>query len=168
MLQSSQKELIVLSKIDWSLVSAIVSSATAIIAIAAPVLTSILASKSQVRIKKMELYNERVYDALADMSNAYAALDTRDTSFGDKNIQREQYLLAMKRCSEFKASCYKLLSLVPLKSVQGKIEHLLKDIGYSTLSPLKEHDQIFYDLAKEVNDYIHSEKSKSKKPKAST
>lgn len=143
-----------MSNFDWSQFSAIMSSVTAIVAIIAPVVTSRLTIKSQERVKKMELYNVRVYDALADMANAYASLDTRDTSFGDEAEQRRLYLLSVEKCSNFRSTCLKIMSLVPVSAVRCKINLLLQDIGVSILSPTKEHDQIFYELIKDVNAYL--------------
>lgn len=151
-----------MAKIDWSVISTIASTATALVAIVAPVVTSFLANKSQERMKKMEVYIPRVYDALAEMTEAYGNLTRIDTSH-DEESYNKLYLLAVERCQEFEAACYKVMSLVPGENIQRHIAALLQDIGHSALMPSSEHDKIFCQLISEVHQYLLTSKVKNKK-----
>lgn len=152
-------------EINWSLISTIVSAVTAIIAIVAPVITSIQATKSQERMKKMELFSPRVYDALAEMVKAYAELNHFDLPADGFDTQMILTKEASERCQIFSAASLKVMSLVPSAQVQKHISGLLADIGNTTYSPSPEHDKIFFQLIADVNAYLLAPKSRKIKNK---
>lgn len=150
-----------MQEIDWPVVSTVVSSVTAVIAIVAPVATSILTIKAQERMKKMELYSPRVYDALAEMSLRYSRL-IRGSASRSEEEWRTEYSEATNRLQEFRAASYTVMSLVPGKGIQKQILDLLNSFDHS-LSPDKRQDEMFSQLMNDINEYMLTSKVKDKK-----
>lgn len=153
-----------MKNVDWSLVSAIISAVTALAAIIAPVVSAIYTVKSQARTKRMESYSARVYDALAELSRTYGALSRHSAYYDDDTEkQRQMYNLAVASAADFRAACYKVLSLVPGPVVQDKINHLLRHIGTNYFSPRRDDDRIYCELMDDINEYLLTLKVKKKK-----
>ena len=129
-----------MSEIDWSVVSAITSAVAAISAIVAPVITAVFTLRSQERIKKQELYSPRVYDALAEMSEAYSSLIRKDCSGDDTDAV---YARGYERFGHFTASCYKVMALIP-----------------GAAFPSVWHDTAFLEIMSDINASLHSGKLK--------
>lgn len=144
-----------MSEIDWSVVSAITSAVAAISAIVAPVITAVFTLRSQERIKKQELYSPRVYDALAEMSEAYSSLIRKDYSGDDSNAV---YARGYERFGHFTASCYKVMALIPDEDIHSKISALLMD--RQTAFPSAWHDTAFLEIMSDINASLHSGKLK--------
>lgn len=149
--------------IDWSIVSTVISSVTAVIAIVAPVISSIITMKSQERMKKHELYTPRVYDALAEMSLKYSQLPRRSTAT-DRDAYHVEYLEALNKHQEFMASCYTVMSLIPGEGIQQQITDLLNSFEGS-LSPSGNQDKMFCLLMNDINEYLRTSKIKKKEHK---
>lgn len=145
-----------MSEIDWSVVSAITSAVAAISAIVAPVITAVFTLRSQERMKKQELYSPRVYDALAEMSEAYSSLIRKDYSGEDMDTV---YMRALEKFSHFTASCYKVMALIPDEDIHGKISKLLMD--QQTVYPSVLHDAAFLEIMADINASLHSGKIKA-------
>ena len=152
-------------EINWSLISTIASTITAIIAIVAPVITSIFTAKSQERMKKMELFSPLIYDAVAELVKTYAELRQFVPPTEDSDAQYAFIEAATGRCNKFRAACFKVMSLVPTPQVQEHITNLLAEIGNTVLSPDSRHDQIFYQLIADVNAYHLGPKARKVKNK---
>lgn len=148
-------------KIDWSFVSTVISSITAMIAIAAPIITSSITIRSQERMKKNELYAPRVYDALADLSVKYSQIPRRSTAT-DVDSAKIEYLEVLERHGEFMAACYTVMSLIPGEGIQRQIMDLLSDLEHYPC-PDDKHDKMFCRLMNDINEYLLT--SKVKKPK---
>ncbi|MBE6976244.1 MAG: hypothetical protein E7439_03485 [Ruminococcaceae bacterium] len=155
-----------MQEIDYSVVSAVMSSVTAVIAIVAPIISSIVAAKSQERMKRNELYAPRVYDALAQMSLRYSLLPRISTAT-DSDAAHAEYLEALDRHSEFMASCYTVMSLVPGETIQEQITALLASFEGS-LSPDRKQDKMFCQLMNDINEYLRTSKIKKQKQNTTT
>lgn len=152
-----------MQEIDYSVVSAVMSSATAVIAIVAPVISSIITVRSQERMKRNELYTPRVYNALAEMSLRYSQLPRYPTATDDEAM-RAEYLEALNKHREFMAACYTVMSLIPGEGIQQQITDLLSSFEGS-LSPNSSHDKMYCKLMNDINEYLRTSKIKKKKQK---
>lgn len=136
-------------EVDWSIISAIASSVTAIIAIIAPAITTVCTIRSQERIKKQELYSPRVYDALAEMSESFASLTRKDYSGEDGD---KVYMCALEKFNCFSTACYKVLALIPDKDIHQKISRLLTD--RQAVYPTPHHDALFIEIMADINAFL--------------
>ena len=142
-------------EVNWSAITALVSAITAIIAIIAPALVSIHSAKSQERLKRMEIHEPRVYDALAEMAEMYAHLSREHRS--DADFEKE-YHAAMDKFYCFSATCYKVMTLIPDKEIQAKIATLISDS--SAFSPSVRHDTQFNEIMADITAYLQKGKKR--------
>lgn len=154
-----------MSQLDLSQISLILPGISTIVAIVAPVITSIWTIKSQEKMKKLEMYSPRVYDALAELSRTYSKLNRGNNAPNDDESQMALYMAAQSHYYEFMASCYKVMSLVPGAEIHEHISVLLTDIRQFAYSPNRVHDDQFSQLVSEINEYILT--LKIKKPRRS-
>lgn len=155
-----------MQEIDYSIVSAVMSSVTAVVAIVAPIVSSIVATKSQERMKRNEIYAPRVYEALAEMSLRYSRLPRVSTAT-DNDAARTEYLEALDKLSEFMASCYTVMSLVPGETIHQQITELLTSFEGSP-SPDRRQDKMLCQLLNDINEYLRTSKIKKQKQNTAT
>ena len=140
-----------MENIDWSLISAIASSATAIAAVAAPVITNFFTLKHQERIKKLEVYSPRVFDAIEELTDAYSKL----SYFHEEGTSStDAYDKLQSDAKAFSAICHRICALIPNKEIHAKATDLLADLekrGYLTgQSSNKLFDQLIEMIAEHL------------------
>lgn len=135
-------------------IAIILPSITAIAAIVVPALTSAHASKTQVRIKKYELYTPRVYDALSGMAEAYSLL-VRGEMLPETESEREAvFAKASTAYYSFTKTAYTVMSLIPKKDVQSQITELISEISTCYCIPNLDHDKRFCELMNDITEYM--------------
>ena len=142
---------------DLATVSVALSSVTALAAVIVPGICTYFTIRSQMKIKKMELYAPRVYDALAEMSAAYSQLSRNtDPKFGE--YKEPDYTEASQKFHHFMSSCYRVMSLVPDEHIGLMITDLLNLITQAGFSSTAFTDPKFYQIMEAISKFIRTRK----------
>lgn len=118
-------------------VAVIVSLITALAAIIAPVITAAINSKSDLTIKRMELFETNVNLSVAELAKGYSEL-----------IDNQGYL---EPYWAFHTAAYKVMAQIPDEAIQRKLTVLLSQIrkngGSATEETNKQFDAIILDIS---------------------
>lgn len=151
---------------DISVISLILSSVTAIVAVIGPIVSSVITLKSNESLKRLDLYSPRVYEAAQKFMMLYSKIPR----YEDLEWKTElEFSNACKKArgpiKEFIAAGYEVASLMPNENIQQNLLSLISKMQYRS-SADEDTDVLFYDVIKSIAPTLAPNKSKRKKCKS--
>lgn len=151
---------------DTGNLALILSSVTAIAAVIVPAITTAKTIKSNERMKRLELYSPRLFDAVKRMVDTYSQLkrsDQLDNPNGQELSESEK-VESRILCSDFFAACCEVMSLIDNNQIQIKLSTLIDDLDSSPVID-SSSDYTFQQITAAIASEISGNKSKPEKPK---
>ena len=127
-------------------VISIVTQITAITALLTSAVTTVCTIRSQERIKKAEIYSPRLYEALANMAQAYSRLTRGDALSESEREHQSVYIRAASAYYEFSSAAYTVVAVISDKEIRSEITKLIAEIRDCSFIPNCLHDEMFCNI----------------------
>lgn len=135
------------------------SAITAIVAIVAPVISTIINVRSNEQTRRMELYSPRVYDAVKRMTDNYSAFCRQQECMTDRYSSRTDAVWRFTQdYKKFLSSCYEVMSLIPDEKLHTLFLDFLCDLETRT-AVTQEQDKAFHEISAAIADILKKGKS---------